>query len=422
MLDKMTTRTLVVNPSNTHDSRVRHDLAAPASTAGCRTNWAADRPNRVSSRPKSTSSRRRPGPGTKSVRSTQNLLRPPLTPTQAQIDPSTCPLLDAPCVNHCEAGEQTPQKAFASPCWGRQTVFNIVLTGPPAAFRLQHEQPGNSAIRAATGRHGVVRKRVIHGRNQMNRTNTKMKLLALGLLGLGGIAVAGSAAAQTCPSNPVPPWSGKTALSGGSVTISTGGLDASSCKLDTSVGTSAVSLATVNDTSPSNEPRYRVQFLVNAAALGTIGSLDGVQLFNANAQSSYPASGGRRPLVTVSLSPAGSGTARLTIIASCNNSASAYRCITSTPALAAGTNRLELDLQVGAGSAGVLRYWLNSAAGTSEPTPTGTITNLDNAGWVGVNDAFMGLSAATPAFRSAHNGQVVSFDTFDSRRQTYIGH
>jgi hypothetical protein len=33
----------------------------------------------------------------------------------------------------------------------------------------------------------------------------------------------------------------------------------------------------------------------------------------------------------------------------------------------------------------------------------------------------LGLTAPTTPFSAAHGGQVVGFDTFDSRRQTYIG-
>ena len=254
----------------------------------------------------------------------------------------------------------------------------------------------------------------------MQRISTKMKLLSLAILGLGGIALAGSASAA-CPTNP-DAWSGKLALSGGSVTIASGGLDGSECKMVSSVGTSAVSIAEVRDDSPSNEPRYRFQFLIDTSALGTIGSLDVVQVFAANAATSYPASGGRTPLLTLALSSAGGGNASLTVVASCNNASAQYRCITSTPALISGINRFEADLQVGAGSAGQLRYWLNAPAGSSEPAPTGTIANLDNSGWVGVDTTFLGLIGASPVYRSNHAGQGVGFDTFDSRRQTYIGY
>ena len=255
----------------------------------------------------------------------------------------------------------------------------------------------------------------------MQRISTKMKLLSLAILGLGGIALAGSAAAQSCPSTP-DAWSGKTALSGGSVTVVSGGLDGSSCKMAASVGSSAVSIATVRDDSPSNEPRYRFQFLIDTSGLGTIGSLDLVQVFSASSQNPYPASGGRRQMVGLALAPAGSGAANLTITAACNNASSNFRCLASTPALSAGVNRIEVDLQVGAGGSGQLRYWLNAAAGTGEPAPTGTIDNLDNTGWVGVNTATMGVYGGSPAYRSNHAGQPVYFDTFDSRRQTYIGH
>ncbi len=247
--------------------------------------------------------------------------------------------------------------------------------------------------------------------------NAKMKVLSLAMIGLFGFA--GSALAA-CPAVPGA-WASAGQLSGGVVAFVPGGLDGSACKMTATLAASSVSIATVTDNSPANEARYRFQFLVDTAALGTIGNLDGVQIFSANALAAFPAVGGRKPMVTLGLAPGGSGAAKLIVIASCNNAATNYRCTTLTPVLTSGVNRVEVDLQVGAAGAGQLRYWLNAAAGTTEPAPTGTIPNLDNAGWVGAKQANLGLSVPTPSYKSSHAGQAVGFDTFDSRRQTYIG-
>jgi hypothetical protein len=68
-----------------------------------------------------------------------------------------------------------------------------------------------------------------------------------------------------------------------------------------------------------------------------------------------------------------------------------------------------------------LNYWLNAAAGTTEPPATGTIALTDTSAYGGVDRGIMGLSGPSSAFKNAHAGQAVGFDTFDSRRQTYIG-
>lgn len=246
--------------------------------------------------------------------------------------------------------------------------------------------------------------------------NTKMKVLSLALLGLVGYA--GSAAAG-CPASPVPPWSSAPALSGGAVTIATGGLDASACHMEASLGASFASLASVIDTTPANEPRYRFQFLINADALGTFGPTDGVSIFSANAAA--PANG-RTPILQVGLVPGAGGAQRLVFIASCAGGAN-FRCATQTADLAAGTHRVEVDVQIGA-AVTTMKYWLDQT-GTTEPAETGLIavTGGNDAWNGGVDTATMGLGGPTPSYigASGHVGQAVSFDTFDSRRTTYIG-
>lgn len=246
--------------------------------------------------------------------------------------------------------------------------------------------------------------------------NTKMKVLSLALVGLAGFA--GSAMAA-CPAGPAiadgGAWTSKTTLSGGALAISTPGLDSSDCKLDSSLGNSFASIATVQDDSPSAEPRYRFQFLINADATGAFSFTDGVQAFTASAATAV---NGRRELVTVQVTPGNGGAKQLTFVVSCDNAATQYRCLLTTADLPAGMNRVEGDLTVGA--TGGLKYWLNAPAGTTEPTPTGSLT-VNNTAWGGVDTAVLGLSAPSPAYKTAHANQIVSFDRFDSRRTTYIG-
>jgi hypothetical protein len=246
--------------------------------------------------------------------------------------------------------------------------------------------------------------------------NAKMKVLALALLGLAGYA--GSAVAG-CPGSPVPPWTSVAQLGGGTVAISAGGLDGSACKMDATLGASLAGVATVLDDTPNAEGRYRFQFLINADAPGNFGATDGAIIFSANAAA---AANGRTPILQIGLTPGSTPTARrLTFIASCVGGSNA-RCAGQTADLPAGVNRVEVDLSIGAdASTGYMKYWLNQT-GTTEPPETGSVAITGgNADWTGVDKGVMGLASPTPSYASGHAGQIVSFDTFDSRRSSYIG-
>ena len=213
-------------------------------------------------------------------------------------------------------------------------------------------------------------------------------------------------------------------MSGGVVTAVTPGLEAitpSACSMSSTLGTGPASQATVTDNSPNNEPRYRFQFLLNADALGTLGATDSVAIFTATGGT---VAHGRNGIIQVFLVPASGGNKRLSISYSCNNLGT-YRCgvTTGTVVLAAGVNRIEFDVQMATAgnSDGSIRYWINAAAGTTEPAVSGQITAVDNSAWVGTKVATLGLVSPAPTFSSGHHGQAALFDAFDSRRQTYIG-
>jgi len=73
--------------------------------------------------------------------------------------------------------------------------------------------------------------------------------------------------------------------------------------------------------------------------------------------------------------------------------------------LTASTATLRVEINVGSGTAGNVRYWINAAY--VDP-PTGILNNagagLDNAAWTGVIAAAVGMSSMTDAFRANAGG------------------
>lgn len=249
--------------------------------------------------------------------------------------------------------------------------------------------------------------------------NTKMKVLSLAVVGLFGFAGATMAA---CPAGPTTAeggaWTSKAALGGGVVAVATPGLASTECLLQSSLGASLSSSASVRYNHAASEPSYRFQFLVDTNALSAFGTTDNVVVFQGPATT---AANGFNRLLRVSLVAGPAGAKRVRFLAQCNTGG--FVCgQTFATDLVAGVNRIEGKLTVGAGAAGQLTYWVNAAAGTTEPAASGTIANLDNAAWGGVSAASLGLTAPSANFKNAHAGQVVGFDQFDSRRQTYIGY
>lgn len=249
--------------------------------------------------------------------------------------------------------------------------------------------------------------------------NTKMKVLSLAVVGLFGFAGAAMAA---CPSGPTTAeggaWTSKTTLGGGVVAIGTPGLASTECLMESTLAASLTSSASVRYNHAASEPAYRFQFLVDTTALSSFLTTDNVVAFQAPATTT---ANGFNRLLRVSIVAGPAGAKRVRFIAQC--STGGFQCgQTYSTDLVAGVNRIEGKLTVGAGAAGQLTYWVNAASGTTEPAASGTIANLDNAAWGGVSAASMGLTAPSSTFKNGHAGQVVKFDQFDSRRQTYIGY
>lgn len=251
--------------------------------------------------------------------------------------------------------------------------------------------------------------------------NTKMKVLSLAMVGAFGFA--GSAMAA-CPGGPTTgeggAWTSKSVLppTTSSLTVATPGLDTSECKLVSSLGPTTTASAFVRYNHANPEPSYRFQFLVDTNSLSNFSSTDNVVVFQAPAAT---AANGFSRLLRVSLVAGPNGAKRVRFSAQCNTGS--FSCAqTYATDLTPGVNRIEGHLTVAAGAAGELKYWVNAAPGTTEPAESGKISNLDNTAWGGVAAATLGLTAPSAAFKTNHATQAVGFDTFDSRRTTYIGH
>jgi hypothetical protein len=233
--------------------------------------------------------------------------------------------------------------------------------------------------------------------------NTKMNVLALALLGLAGYA--GSAVAG-CPGSPSPPWTAVNAI-GGTAVIASPGYATTPCRLDSALNGDNTSFATVEDDTPTAEPRYRAQFIINTDNVAAMSNVTGVFVFSATS-----AAGGNPP---VSLSIVGDGAGHTFLSYAVANTPSVL--VDSVP-LAAGPNYVEFDYDNGtdAGSPGPhFSLWVNNNDATT-PTKTATINST-----AAVDTAFLGLAGATSDYFPTFSNATVGFDQFDSRRQNFIG-
>lgn len=270
----------------------------------------------------------------------------------------------------------------------------------------------------------------------------QMKALALATLGLGGLVMAGSAFAATCPTavttvGTTSPggggaWTSQYISSDASFAIGGPGLNGTSCALSLSIGASSSSRTYVVDSSPQNEQRYRARFYVSTNSLTNFTATnEAVNLFRVN-DTTGPAQYTSDQLVVrlVGGSPA---SVRFYVSDSNSSGTGITPIVVTLPASANNTYRIEFDMQVGTGATtvngcttmpatgGCFRYWVtDAAASSSDGSPTGSYT-INNSGWSGVKTAYLGMGAGSPAYRSGFAGGALVFDEFDSRRQTFIG-
>lgn len=256
-----------------------------------------------------------------------------------------------------------------------------------------------------------------------------MKALSLAVLGLAGLGF-GASAFAACPAALSPPWSSINAGGGGAVSAVDVGYNGTSCKMQAALGAAlgTTARASVVDDTPADETHYRARFYMNASAFSGLTTTRQTRVFSANAANQFPVSGGFLQIVRVDLLGVGGvPTLRFFVADTAGTSpgatCSGNRCFKDV-ALSGdpnGTYRVEIDAQIGNGT-GQMRYWVTPAGTAStDGSPTGTITGLNNSGWVGVSQAVLGLFNLSPSFRTAYINQNAFFDEFDSRRSTFIG-
>jgi hypothetical protein len=235
--------------------------------------------------------------------------------------------------------------------------------------------------------------------------NTKMKVLALALLGLAGYA--GSAVAG-CPSSPVPPWSVNSPFQG-VTTIAAPGLDGTPCRLDSAIsaGASGFASAQVEDDTPTAEPNYRAQFMINIDALAAPTLITVANVFSAT-------SAGTGTGINFSIFGDGSGAWRLSYVMVDSTNPSGF--FSGSVPLAAGSQHVEFALMA-IGATSTFSLWNNNNVEAS-PDITQTVNNTSVAG---IDSAFLGLAAPSDGFVSTYAGTAAQFDRFDSRRTTFIG-
>ena len=236
--------------------------------------------------------------------------------------------------------------------------------------------------------------------------NTKMNLLALALLGLAGYA--GSAVAG-CPSSPVPPWTAANQFQG-TVAIAAGGLDGSACRMESSIAAAASGFATaqVEDDTPTAEPRYRAQFMINVDGLNPASAPAFTSVVTVHSAISAGTGNG----ITLAIFSDG---AQWLLSYTLVDAGDPSGYFSNSQPLGTSSRHVEYDLPVGA--AGLFQVWVENNV---EGTPTATHTT-NNASIVGIDTAFLGLAAPSDAFTATFAATPAEFDKFDSRRQTFIG-
>jgi len=288
----------------------------------------------------------------------------------------------------------------------------------------------------------------------------KMKALAVAALGLAGLGMAGSAFA-VCPTFSTAAlgssspggggaWSSQTidsslplgitpSIAGGAVGQ---GLNNSSCKLSFTINAGAPSntLASVSDTSPQNEARYRARFYFDISALdmsGSNGAVDSTaqaKIYDVFATTSPGVASTDEVIIRLIGNAPALPFLRFSIADNTVGAANKLRTVSSAtlPASASGHYYVEFDLNQGTkttcavtgitAGGGCFRYWIRAEGGAAvADNAADSATAVDNSGWSGAKQANLGLYATAPTFRTTQATKVFSVDEFDSRRQTFIG-
>jgi hypothetical protein len=194
------------------------------------------------------------------------------------------------------------------------------------------------------------------------------------------------------------------------------------CALDVSLDSTATGVGAAflhyRRTVPSTSLRFG--FRVDMSGIASELNLANrqVQLFSVSSSSLVGVAGNvSSQLLNVSLAGAASGGPSLRMRAATSGTPGNSTLAIQT--LSQNVNVLGFEIDVGAGTAGSVQYWIN--ADFSEP-PTGVIDNagagLDNAAWGGIIAAELGMSSPTTQFLANNTGGVVVFDQIQTTDDT----
>lgn len=225
---------------------------------------------------------------------------------------------------------------------------------------------------------------------------------------VSGCLAAGVSFAQGC--TPPEPFGRTTAIRGNAGFVDNGG---GHCDLVATLaaGNDVTGAAFAYYSLPQPNPHWRFSFRVDTSQLGDpLNLFDRVSLLSASARVPYPLVNGNVALAKVLLfGPYGGATSPELVVKTACTAGTSYMCSHSmTDALADG-DLVRLELTVGAGAAGELRWWIN--AGYDEK-PSGTLGDLDNAPWQGVQ--VVALGAFEPSARIALRGATLTFRDIES--------
>ena len=233
-----------------------------------------------------------------------------------------------------------------------------------------------------------------------------MQYLARWYVGFFWLAATSVACAQTC-TLPVPfVYEFQTNVTASLSSANAGDPCALSVALNNGAGPAASGFLHYRRAAPLTSVRYGFHF--DATALSDIGAGPlAVQLF---AASSPTVNNSVSNIVWIILRGGTQPFLHLAVAAGGNPPVTGAVVVLSQLA-----NTLRLEINVGSGTAGTVRYWINHAF--TDP-PDGVIDNsgagLDNAAWIGVIGAEIGVSSPSSRFRAGNGGDAIVFDQIDS--------
>lgn len=256
-----------------------------------------------------------------------------------------------------------------------------------------------------------------------------MKLLkiagACALMGLSGNVLAG----VTCNGN-VDNWDVNNQVNGASFVVEAPGANGTDCRFSVTQGPNNNGIATVRDDMSPAEPSFRARFYIDATNMidNATAPQERIKVFVAGNPATAVDPGidtrARPALMQMFLVSNGPNEVRLGGFGRDFNSDGARARFgdgtnPGNVTLTTGWNVVEVQIVVGSGNNdGAYRIWVNN---DTEGAPNWEQTGVDNASMAGVARSNIGSTGATQVYATNLGSQVLYFDEYESRRQTFIG-